>query len=275
MSESPARVIRAFNNNVVLARVGDAEVVFAGKGIGFDKHPGDLIPPEAIQRQYVEANAERIQTLKALALRHPHLADSVAQAVDRAAEGIADVHPSVYVMLVDHLAFAVERYKAGMYVPNELLGEIQAGFPLEFAAAERVLADVSSEIGVDLPIDEAGYIALHLYAARTGASVKRSVAVANLLSKLVGAVVAYLGAEVSRPAIASELARLIGRVEAKQFRNNAATDAIRGALPQDYAFAQQIIRKVPATSVNDADSGEAAFFAVTLHGWRMDAGAQR
>ncbi|MDP9801653.1 transcriptional antiterminator [Arcanobacterium wilhelmae] len=274
MSESPARVIRAFNNNVVLARVGDAEVVLAGKGIGFGKHPGDLIPSEAIQRQYVEANAERIQTLKALALRHPALAESVANAVEKAAEGIAGVHPSVYVVLVDHLAFAIERYRDGMYVPNELLGEIQAGFPLEFAAAERVLADVSSKIGIDLPIDEAGYIALHLNAARTGASVKRSVAMANLLSKLVTAVAAHLGAEVSRPAIASELARLISRVEAKKFRRNAATEAIRSALPKEYAFAHTIIRKIPGTSVNDAVSGEAAFLAVAMHGWRMDADAQ-
>ena len=43
-------VLRVFNNNVVLARDGDREVILTGRGIGFQAKPGQHVDDAKIVR---------------------------------------------------------------------------------------------------------------------------------------------------------------------------------------------------------------------------------
>ena len=46
------KIIKRINNNVVLSKEDEVEVILMGKGIGFQTKPGDLIPAERIEKKY-------------------------------------------------------------------------------------------------------------------------------------------------------------------------------------------------------------------------------
>ncbi|QOR47396.1 PRD domain-containing protein [Trueperella pecoris] len=273
MSQSVAHIVRVLNNNAVLVARDGIELVLASRGIGFGKKPGDDVEVESDQRKYVETSTDKVEFLKSLASLDPELATAVSRAVEIATELLPDLHPSVYVVLADHLSFAVQRSRAGQVIANQLLNEIRATFPTEFAAAEIIVAFVNSKLNVDLATDEAGYVALHLNAARTGTSVKKPLSKANELNRLMDQIKADLGLETVSDAQTHELfthlKRVIDRIATGHFRNNQATFPIAQALPLEMSAARSALRAIANNHDSHAPDTEAALLAVFLHGWRQ------
>lgn len=52
------RIIKVFCHNAVLVLAGKEEFVVVGKGIGFNKNPGDLITQQAIESIYKQYSGE-------------------------------------------------------------------------------------------------------------------------------------------------------------------------------------------------------------------------
>lgn len=83
----------------------------------------------------------------------------IDQAVDQLKQKL---NASLHVSLVDHVYHAIKRFKARQMITNSLIYEIENLYPQEFALAKQFLRMVAEEEGVQLPIDEAGFIAMHL-----------------------------------------------------------------------------------------------------------------
>ncbi|TXW90700.1 PRD domain-containing protein, partial [Klebsiella pneumoniae] len=77
------------------------------------------------------------------------------------------INDSIYISLPDHLHSAIERAKKGIVVKNVLLWDIKRFFPDEFKIGKRTIEKISERYGIELPEDEAGFIALHLVNAQT------------------------------------------------------------------------------------------------------------
>lgn len=275
MDEPSYRVVRVFNNNAVLARRGDDELVVVGRGIGYGRRGGDLLTTDSIQRQYFEVGTEKAQYLNLVNSIDPQVIETISAAVDLASDLLGELHPSVYLLLVDHLAFALQRATAGEPIHNPVLGEIKAVFPEEYGAAELVLRYVNSQLETQLPIDEAAFITLHLNAARTGASVKQPLQRANALASLVEYIAQKLGRSGQRGAL-DDLAWTLARVEQRLrdgfYRTNAAQNSIGRDLYRETELAADIIRRILGVEkVPREAAGEVAHLAVFLHGWQQDA----
>jgi len=67
--------------------------------------------------------------------------------------------------LVGHLYASVEKIRAGVPTRNPLLGEIRKRFPTIHAAASNAAERAGRALGMEIPDEEAGWIALHLGAA--------------------------------------------------------------------------------------------------------------
>jgi len=273
------RVVRVLSNNAVLARTAAEadEVILVGRGIGFRRRPGELLPTDAAGRRYVELSTDQVRFLQSMdSLDHAAM-DVISAAVDLAVDLLGELHPSVYVVLAEHLSFAVQRVGLGETIRNSLLGEIRSSFPLEFRAAELIVGYLNSHLeGVNLPVDEAAFIALHLNAARTGVTVKQPLAAANALAELVRTVCTQLSATTTAldgapdRTLAIELNRLIRRVESGGFRTCLLHREIHRDLPRESDLSRQILcRILDVPSLPDHATGEAAFLAVFLHGWRQ------
>lgn len=269
------RIVRVLSNNAVLATAddNDHEFVLVGRGIGFGRRPGDPVPPETATRRYVELSPDKAHYLHSIGSLDPHVAQTISAAVDLAEDLLGTLHPSVHVVLAEHLSFALQRVAGGSPITNPLLGEIRAVFPAEFGAAELIVRYLNTHVEVELPADEAAFVALHLNAARTGTTVKQPLATANELAGLV----AFVRQRLARPAdgaaddgLAATLSRTISRARAGHWRTNHAQRSIERDLAVESQLAHEILcRIVDAPELPRPAVGEAAFLAVFLHGWRQ------
>ncbi|QWW19917.1 PRD domain-containing protein [Schaalia sp. 19OD2882] len=274
------RVTHALNNNAVAAVADGSDIptILVGKGIGFGRKAGDRITPDLVQEQYVAVGPDHMQYVNLLSSISPDLLAAISGGLELAEEQLGNLHPSVYLMLTDHLAFAVARLREGETIENPLLAEISARFPREFVAAEVLLRHVNSRLGLDLPIDEAAFVTLHLRAASTGAPVKQPLSQANALADLAETVRRRLVGpsspidETSRRELTAHLARLADRAGKAELRANAAFMSIRRDLHDEYEQAEAILELLVGDQNTPValKNGEAAHTAVFLHGWRQD-----
>lgn len=72
------------------------------------------------------------------------------------------LNKNVYISLADHINFAIERQKEGIVMRNALLWEIKKFYNHEFLVGKEALNIIENKLGITLPEDEAGFIALHL-----------------------------------------------------------------------------------------------------------------
>lgn len=161
--EVEMKAVKVFNNNVIATVMEDGrEAVIVGSGIGFNKRPGNLVDESKAEKIYYVQN--RLQT------RFLQLLENTTSEALQAAEDILDyavkqgmaLNNQVIVSLTDHISFALERMEQGVLLPNLMLSEIKMLYPREFAAGKWAIRHIRELCAIQLPEDEAGYIALQL-----------------------------------------------------------------------------------------------------------------
>ena len=159
---------KIFNNNVVLA-VGEDEneLVLMGRGIAFQKKAGEFIDESKVDKIFVEGLSNKLtELLKDTPQNHLELADEIIN--NAKSKLTAKLSDYIYLTLTDHLDFAITRIKQGQILRNPLLWEIKKIYPKEYRIGIQALEMVKEKLGVILPEDEAGSIALHLVNAQNG-----------------------------------------------------------------------------------------------------------
>ena len=165
------RILRVFNNNVVLAR--DAlgrEVVATGRGLAFGRKAGQDLDESLIARRYVTAQDAGLvgQMLSEIPLGRIALIEEIfTQAVKDLG---ATITSAGLIAVVDHVHQALERARRGERMDYPLRAEVAHLHPEELRLAERMVADLNSSQAIRLPEGEAFALALHLFAAATGAA---------------------------------------------------------------------------------------------------------
>ncbi|MDQ0999649.1 beta-glucoside operon transcriptional antiterminator [Neobacillus niacini] len=159
------KIAKVFNNNVISAfNEKNQELVVMGRGLAFQKKPGDTVDEEKIEKTFVLKNndlSERFKTLLyEVPIEYMEITESIIQlAKSRLGRNLND---SIYVSLTDHIHFAVDRHQKGYDIKNALLWEIKRFYKDEFLIGMEALKVVKEKIGVLLPEDEAGFIAMHI-----------------------------------------------------------------------------------------------------------------
>lgn len=88
---------------------------------------------------------------------------SSQQIVQHAEEKLkTKLNSGVYFTLMDHLNFAVERYKKNINITNRVYWEIKNYYTEEFEAGNDALQLINETLGIQLPKEEAANIAFHL-----------------------------------------------------------------------------------------------------------------
>ncbi|MCQ4213625.1 PRD domain-containing protein [Streptomyces longispororuber] len=157
--------LRVLNNNVVLARDGKGqEVILTGRGIGFNTRQGQTIDPALIVRVFVpEDGRDPDHLAQALTFVGEEVLRAVVIALGEAGiEGRESTRPTLAIAVADHVANALERAKQGIAVEYPLRAEVQALYPTEYAQAQRLLVAVNEHVDPKLEPSEATALALHL-----------------------------------------------------------------------------------------------------------------
>lgn len=156
------QIKKVFNNNVLLAERQGHEVVLTGKGIGFQKHVGDAVDEALVTKIFTPNEDNWLANLQALMTDIEPEYFELASQIIALAEKQLDTKFNVYLLisLTDHIHFAVYRHQHHIDIKNEILWEIKRIYHREFQVGKQALTLINDTVGVQLPEDEAGFIAM-------------------------------------------------------------------------------------------------------------------
>lgn len=183
------KVIKALNNNLILARDDNgSELICQGKGIGWKKHSGDPVDPNAVERCFVPANQDESNHFQQLFSEIPEEFWAIAEQVVEYGRKVYSirVNQKVILPLCDHMAGSVERYQKGVALENPMLWDIKRVYPKEYKTGMYALRLLKEQFGVEMREDEAGFLAYHFVNAALGSV---DAATPDMMTRMVGSIV--------------------------------------------------------------------------------------
>lgn len=166
---SALRILRVFNNNVVLTRdeLG-REVVVTGRGVGYQGRPGGAIDPALVARRFIPSDnpVSVAQVIADIPLERLALVERLFGEAVRELGAI--MPPLAIVAAADHLHQAIERVARGEVMEYPMRAEVAHLHPDELQVAERLLDKLNAQLDQPLPKGEAIALAMHLFHAVTG-----------------------------------------------------------------------------------------------------------
>lgn len=246
------QILRVYNNNLILSRNKKGqEIILRGLGIGFQKKKGDTIDETLIEKTFVlKDNKTGVQQYAELLNSIPNVFLSIADEIlEFAAEKYSiQTRDLTLVMLSDHIKGAVDRYKQGLLVPNALNWEIQRMYRNEYHVGLYGVSLLNKRLGLNLPEDEAGYIAMHLI---NGEKVEKSDA-ADFVNELTGKIIVIVEKEMKITydpedfycqRFKSHLQFLAKKIQARELivgKNITMFDTYKKQYPQTFACVHEI-----------------------------------
>ena len=187
---------KVINNNIISAyEKSGAEVIVMGRGIGFKKKQGEVVPADQISKIFrikSRTLAEQFKELLAnMPLERVRISDEIISHVKDHLK--LKLNQSIYVTLTDHINFAIERVSQGIEPQNALLWEIKRFYPQEFQLGIYALELIQDRLDILLPEDEAGFIALHFVNAEYGTDIRDAVKFPDQMQAIVDIVERDLG----------------------------------------------------------------------------------
>ena len=192
------KIKKVVNNNIVCAiDEKNEEVILRGLGIGFSKKANEYVPEELIEKVYRMDGAKSMNKLQELLEEIPTEYVAVCtDIIDHAKEVLnRRLNNNIYITLTDHISFAIARQKEKMEYKNAMLSEIKCFYPQEYQLGVEALSIIKERLGVQLSIDEAGFIALHIVNAELDTNMSSMVQITELIQKILEIVSDYYGME--------------------------------------------------------------------------------
>ena len=115
---------KVINNNIISAyEKSGAEVIVMGRGIGFKKKQGEMVPADQISKIFRIKSRTLTEQFKELLANMPlervRISDEI---ISHAKDHLKlKLNQSIYVTLTDHINFAIERVSQGIEPQNALL----------------------------------------------------------------------------------------------------------------------------------------------------------
>ncbi|WP_318709055.1 BglG family transcription antiterminator LicT [Candidatus Acetatifactor stercoripullorum] len=175
---------KVINNNVISSWDADHnEIIVMGRGIGFQKRPGQTVSEADVEKIFRLENSDVRRQFENLLENIPLeniqvSADIIAYAKEQLNTRLSQ---NVYLTLTDHISFAITRYREGMDFSNALYLEIKRFYPQQFEIGMHALDLIAEYTGIRLPDDEAASIAIHLVNAQFDTKVRDTWRVTNVI----------------------------------------------------------------------------------------------
>lgn len=274
------KIDKIINNNIVSAIEADGkEVVVMGRGLGFGMKPGKEIPEGKIEKIFRLDSQNSMDKFKELLANLPleHLQASTE--IINYAKSVLNrrLNQSIYITLTDHINFAIERFKERMVFTNPLLNEIKTFYKEEYLIGEYAIALIERRIGITLPVDEAGFIALHIVNAEYNTVMRDTIDITNLIQNVVKIVKEYFSMNLDETSLNYQrfvthlrfLAQRIIGGEMLNSDNPEFNQLISQMYPEEYACSLKLKDYIQETYHHSVTEEETAYLAVHIKRIRM------
>lgn len=274
------KIDKIINNNIVSAIEADGkEVVIMGRGLGFGMKPGKEIPEGKIEKVFRLDSQNSTDKFKELLANLPLEHIQASTEIINYAKSVLNrrLNQSIYITLTDHINFAIERFKERMVFTNPLLNEIKTFYKEEYLVGEYAVALIERRIGIKLPVDEAGFIALHIVNAEYNTVMRDTIDITNLIQIVVKIVKEYFSMDLDETSLNYQrfvthlrfLAQRIIGGEMLNSENPEFNQLISQMYPEEYACSLKLKDYIQVTYHHDVTEEETAYLAVHIKRIRM------
>ncbi|MFC4403579.1 glucose PTS transporter transcription antiterminator GlcT [Gracilibacillus xinjiangensis] len=267
-------VKKALNNNVLIAsHPRYKEVILIGKGIGFGKKSGDIVPESQVEKTFLlKDEQEQEQYKQLLSNVDQDLMEILNEVIILIEQRMGEkLNEHIHVALTDHLSFAISRAAQNVQFNNPFLFEIESLYPKEFQVSREVVKILKDKVGVEFPEGEMGFIALHIHSAVTDKSIRDMNQHHQLISQLVQIIEENLQLKIDRHNIdyhrlVQHLHRAIERVyqEESLGEQTNLVNVLKSTYPVCYNLAWKLIKVMQRKLNTRVDESEVLYLTIHL-----------
>ncbi|WP_024785990.1 BglG family transcription antiterminator LicT [Streptococcus mutans] len=193
------KIEKVFNNNVVqILGINNEEIIVMGKGLGFQKKPGDEVNQDLIEKRFILQNTDT-DMVGELSRVYVELdseeIDLVLEIIHQGQEKLGQTFDiSLYIALADHLHYTIQRTREGLTLQNPLAWEVRKFYPEEFQLGKDTIELVKEKMTLQLADDEAASIALHfINAQKDGGLLEKNRLISKIVSDILEIVRLHFG----------------------------------------------------------------------------------
>lgn len=163
-------IVKVMNNSLVFVKNDDNnEIIVMGKVIGFMKKAGEFIDSSKIEKIFTlkddEAKKNYFRAMEDVSSEYVDVTNDIVKYASDILN--CKLNDNVFISLIDHISFAIERFNKNISLQNRLLWEVKKFYPNEFKVGIYAVNKINDILGVKLPEEEAGNIAFHIVNAQT------------------------------------------------------------------------------------------------------------
>lgn len=268
---------KIINNNIVVSlNKADNEIIVIGKALGFKKNIGDTIDESLIEKTYViskEWNTNKLtQMLWDIPIEHIQVANEI---ISFAKVSLGKkLSENLFLTLVDHIHFAIERKEQGIELKNALLWEIKRFYNHEFLIGKEAVSIIRNRLNVDLSENEAGFIALHIVNANLDMKeVSQAAEMAEIIQNILNIVKYHFNIEIDEYSLNYErfvthlkffIQRLFGDVRLNDLETVQFMLKIKDQYAKEYACAMKISNYVESVFHRLLEEDELIYLTIHL-----------
>lgn len=293
------RILRVFNNNVVLARRENAaaeaadrpgetvgrpgkaadrpgdgdEVVVTGRGIGFHAKQGDKVDESKVVKVFEPADGRDPDHMAELfsAIPAEHIRLTIAAMDAAGMDKTLKDKLTLVTALADHLGGAIRRVLEGIELDYPLSAEVRSLYGEEYALAQKFLEHLNRQLPLQLPAGEAVAFSLHLVNSNfTSGDLSYTYQMTGLIQQMIHVVEHHHGPEFSLDIVSmgrfiTHLRYLFVRIsQHKQLADSqeAISEAIFRSYPDDTECARRLASMVELRLGEELTVDEVAYLAL-------------
>ncbi|SET13915.1 transcriptional antiterminator [Salinibacillus kushneri] len=267
------KIKKALNNNVIIASNStNKEVIYIGKGIGFNKKRGDVINPESAEKVFLlESQAEQEKYKQLLPFLNEDFITfmhDVLTYIEKEMGPIINEH--IHTGLTDHIAFAIKRAKEGIFIKNPFLVETQALYQQEYRIAKEIVNMIKEYSGIELPTGEIGLIALHIHSSVTNRTIQEVNKYSELVYQVISMIETGLDITLERDNIqyfrlVQHIRHAIDRMNQKHTENQITlAKVLKQEYPLCYNLAWKIVKVIQKHLQKSVDESEVVYLTIHL-----------
>lgn len=198
------KIDKVINNNIISSFDEQGrEIVVMGRGLGFKKKPGQDVDDSMIEKVFRMESKAETDHLKSLLSQMPIEHIQISNDIITYAKVTLGkkLNRSIYITLTDHINFAIERNSKGHNFQNALLWEIKKFYHQEYLVGLHGVKLLNERLGVELPEDEAGSIALHIVNAEFNTKMDNAMDITKLIQEVIKIVKYHYTMEINEDTI--------------------------------------------------------------------------
>lgn len=269
------KITRVINNNVVAA-VDDQnhELVLMGNGIGFRRKLGDEVDPESVEKTFARFDEKWVRNFQRLSEEIPyeymHMTNEIIEYAQLSLN--KELNENVYIALMDHLNFAIQRIQQGVALSNSMLWEIKHYYNHEYRIGKEAIAIIKKYTGLDMPADEAGFIAMHILNSELNLDMDRSRIMTRIIQDVLGIITYHFHIVIDEESLDYErfvthlkffIQRAIHENESKIW-DKSLMDMIRTQYLESYDCASKVAAYIQKTTPYHVSEEETIYLTVHI-----------